>query len=351
MCIVFRGIHALLLSIIESPLKVSSTSLNKDINTSTTTNASSSFKKKQFNNFIQKSESILVKEAALVIKIGFVLFYPTSKDSSLLLEHAMKGKTNVVLLHAVMDRLSEETSVASMLDPLLHSMLTSTLEIETSPEFHLNTSNKTIDLSDSPSKNSTSTTAGNGAMNSVKEEQDVDVLMSDLLSHTVKHLHVAAHPSATNSKVNPSPYLKLLLALQTHLSRQYMKIKNEQMNERKKGEEGSGSNGSGDSGNGSSGSVDYPSSSEKCLLTHGACLIRKTSESVSWVQQQKRRRRKKKKKKKIFSSNTNTNIFISFSFFLAFFFFFSKTFYIPFLAVKNIACNAIFHQSSQQQIH
>ena len=52
-------------------------------------------------------------------------------------------------------------------------------------------------------------------MNSVKEEQDVDVLMSDLLSHTVKHLHVAAHPSATNSKVNPSPYLKLLLALQT----------------------------------------------------------------------------------------------------------------------------------------
>ena len=305
MCIVFRGIHALLLSIIESPLKVSSTSLNKDINTSTTstTNASSSSTKKQFHNFIQKSESILVKEAALVIKIGFVLFYPTSKDSSLLLEHAMKGKTNVVLLHAVMDRLSEETSVASMLDPLLHSMLTSTLEIETSPEFHLNTSNKTIDLSDSPSKNSTSTTAGNGATNSVKEEKDVNVLMSDLLSHTVKHLHVAAHPSATNSKVNPSPYLKLLLALQTHLSRQYMKIKNEQMNERKKGEEGSGSNGSGDSGNGNSGSVDYPSSSEKCLLTHGACLIRKTSESVSWVQQQKRKeeekkRRKKKKKKK-----------------------------------------------------
>ena len=124
-----------------------------------------------------------------------------------------------VLLHAVMDRLSEDSSVSNMLLPLLEE-------------------EKQEHEQESPSIATT------------------NALMSDLLNHTVKHLH------KKNNNNTASPYLKLLLALQTHLCRAF-----------------SSASSASSTSSASSASSSF-SSSERCLLAHGTRLLRKTSESL-----------------------------------------------------------------------
>jgi hypothetical protein len=124
-----------------------------------------------------------------------------------------------------MDRLSEDSSVFNMLLPLLEEE-----EQEHEQESH-----------------SIATT---------------NALMSDLLNHTVKHLH-----NKNNNNI-ASPYLKLLLALQTHLCRASSSAS-------------SASSASSTASTASASSASSSSSSsERCLLAHGTRLLRKTSESL-----------------------------------------------------------------------
>tara|TARA_B110000091_G_scaffold175600_1_gene190107 strand:- start:673 stop:1224 length:552 start_codon:yes stop_codon:yes gene_type:complete len=71
-CRTFQGLHALLLSLIEAPLQVTQ------------------------KTFPEDSARLIVKEAAMVIKVGFELFYPTTQDCNSLLQHAMEGQPNTV---------------------------------------------------------------------------------------------------------------------------------------------------------------------------------------------------------------------------------------------------------------
>ena len=154
---------------------------------------------------------MVVEEAALVIKVGFELFYPTSEDCSSLLEHAMEGRPNVVLLHAVMDRLSESSSVASMLQPLITAS-PNDFELDEfgqsiQPFTFNNLKGSTADsMIQSPSSKVTTSGGGDGGTQSEAdlESSTVDGLMSDLLSHAVRHLQetVASYSSSSTSSAS-----------------------------------------------------------------------------------------------------------------------------------------------------
>ena len=110
-CASFRGIHALLMQLIELPLKTQVQSLVAQGLDETTARVVS-----------ERSAAMIVSEAADTIKMGFELFYPTATDCKILLEKCMRSTeakpVNGVLLKAVMEKLAEENSVASLLEPL-----------------------------------------------------------------------------------------------------------------------------------------------------------------------------------------------------------------------------------------
>ena len=201
-CASFRGIHALLLQLIDSPLKILVSAL-----------VAQGLDEMTANLVSERSAAMIVSEAAETIKMGFELFYPTATDCKILLEKCMRSTkakpVNEVLLKAVMEKLAEENSVASLLEPLSDEMATNK---------ETGTGNFSVLASPSSSSSAASAAAA------FEPQNAIDKLLADLLAHSRVHLFAnldnalsSSGTTAATETPEASPYLKLLLAIQKHL--------------------------------------------------------------------------------------------------------------------------------------
>ena len=109
MMVIFKRMHKLLLQIIKNP--ISSDVVDKDI-----VNCNKGLGLES----LQLSGSIIETEAGDVIRVGFDFFYPSPASRKTVLRQFMEAKVpNHVLLTAVMDRLSENTVVAHLMQNIL----------------------------------------------------------------------------------------------------------------------------------------------------------------------------------------------------------------------------------------
>ena len=239
-CSSFRGLHLLLLQLIDKPLKTKASIL-----------IAQGLDERTALLVSEKSGSVIVSEAAETIKIGFELFYPSATDCNSLLRRCMassqKDPMNEVFLKAVMEKLAEEKSVVSLLEPLSDGI--SANRVDASEK-----------MSTSPSSFETA--------NSINS---IDKLLADLLDHSQTHLFANLEAlrkgGGNSSKMEASPYLKLLLAIQTHLCSHWIK----------RGQEQSG----GDSMTCTVTDKFEMLPTELCLLVYGTRLLNCTAKSLN----------------------------------------------------------------------
>ena len=177
---VFKIVHTLLLNIIREPIGVPPSAVGEE--------SRNVFGK----DCLTQTRLLLEKEASDVIRVGFDFFYPTAASRKHVLTLCMsKDAPNLVLLNAIMDRLSQNFVVSRLIKTVLPRML--------------------------------SGVGGDTAIPGSLDPPAVADLLVDLLARTaskldsrIDHLESSNFDMRGKNTVS-SPYTRLLLAVQNHL--------------------------------------------------------------------------------------------------------------------------------------
>jgi alpha-tubulin suppressor-like RCC1 family protein len=181
---VFKMIHTLLLRIIKEPLQFSYYA-----------GLGSKPDSKGGAGKISASDSrvLIEREAGDVVRVGFDFFYPTPASRKHVLGQFMsEERPNMILLNAIMDRLSQNFVVSRLIRSVLPASM--------------------------PEGNDTNAATG------TLDRQGVNDLLQDLLSRASNEVIDRLHGQAKNQQMHSGsygprslPYTRLLLALQNHI--------------------------------------------------------------------------------------------------------------------------------------